>query len=438
MSRLSIVTALTSFDKPTPSDLKRRLSSDLTLLCRSYSHSRAYPTEHLESVSKTLGEMQTTQASVEALRLQYIQNFAAGRHFEAALKIEAALKLNPDNVDVALKFQQILVTLFTSFHELAVKDPTSPSLSLLFSFLHERGYLGIEGYLFAANHFLRTSQINRAKEMLPLLRQLIPNLASLQELETINDSMDGLADIDSDTTVTVTFSAQPHEMAAAVEHATNLETLLSHDQYPLILTETEKVAERGEVNTFTVHALYMRAISLSCTGRYLEALSLIVKLREYAPYRIEYINSQHIICRQLNDRLQDLLSRVTASTDDIVRALEKAIENETPGGDEISRDIEITAEKILAYGTMSQGNYFSYALRLAHIGQVEKALRFLQPQLELMPNDPDVLITIFRLPANAAFTPIRKLARESLKTCRRLRPFDFRYWSQTLAEISED
>ncbi len=413
MNTLSLAQSLVNFEKRSPLELQRHLEADLTLLSRSFGHLREYPPARIESVSRTLGQMQTESASVEALRLQYIQLTESGNFVEAALKIESALRLSPDNIDVALKFQSILVKLWGSFHELAVKEPTNPSLAFIFTFLHDRGYLGIEGYLFAANHFFRTAQLERARRIVAVLRKLMPNLNLLSELETINDHTEQrpAARAPSDQSVEIL----PGEVANAVAAATNLEMLLHDNQYQMILTETQKTADHGVIDKLTAHAFYMRAISLSSLGRLDESLNLIVQLRQFSPYRIEYLNSQNIICRQLNDRLCDRLPDPQAKFEDILHM----------------------SKSIRKHGSLNQGASLLLAEWFTAKDEYKLALDILDPQFELMPNDPDVLNAIMKLPEYPAFRDLKVGAKMHLKTCRRLRPFDFRYWSDMLAHVME-
>ena len=413
MSRTNLELALANFDRKSNREIRQSLECDLTLLSRSLSHSQPYISSHIESISVNLYELKNDSASAEALRLQSLQLAESGQIFEATLKIESALMLQPDAVDIAAKFQNSLASLWTSFHELAVKDPTNLSLSNIFIYLHERGYLGIEGYVFAAHHFMCTSQAATAKPILTILRKLMPQLTWLHELESAGDRDGSGLSIAQTSAMKKDF--HPSDVAKAVAEAIQLESLLHDNQYQLILTETQKVADENLLNKLTAHPLYLRAIALSTTGQLNGAADLIAKLRNFNRCRVEYITSEHVICRQLNDLLIEQLLQPEITID----------------------AIDETVATIKRHGLFNLGTTIVLADWYANHRFENSALKILEPYFELMPNDPDVLNAILKLDDHPVLRSLKLAAVKHLGSCRRLRPFDFRYWADGLANIAE-
>ncbi|MBK7892126.1 MAG: hypothetical protein IPJ84_15185 [Bdellovibrionales bacterium] len=277
--------------------------------------------------------------------------------------------------------------------------------------MRERGEIGLEGYLFVANHFFQTMQIDRARQILPALRTLVPNLLFLQELETIDDKTERetseRARPDSGETL------NPCDVVAAVSLIGKLSHQLSLSEFQEIIDATNEIAERDSIDSLSTRALYLRAISLSSMARLDEALSLIIKLRAHNPYRIEYLNSQLIICRQMASQLAGLLESDSAS----------------------SEQVTALALKIKTHGALNQETHLRLAQWHAkHDAGVQAATTF-ECFLELMPNDPDVLELILETPPVPALQAVLKKALGHLRRCRNSRPFDFRYWSGHLAKI---
>ncbi|MBN8542366.1 MAG: hypothetical protein J0L82_18390 [Deltaproteobacteria bacterium] len=413
MSRVELETALLSFDMVSSKDLQRKVATDLTLLCRSLNHTNLHSSRHIESISKTLSQLSGASASVESQLLQAVQYEESGKAFEATLAIESALRMNPADVEVAHRFKQSLTMLWTALHETAVNDPKAPSISSLYDFLRERGEIGLEGYLFAANHFFQTLQIDRAKQILPALRRLMPNLQFLQELDTIDDRS-ARESTEPDLTEKIEI-VDSRDVAKAVELISVLDAHWAVSQYQEIIDATAAVAQRNSVDTLTNRILYLRTIALSSIGRLDEALSLILKLRLSNPYRVEYLNSQLVICRQLSNYLDDLLMTESSKIDEVTELF----------------------EKIKTHGTLNQATYLRLAQWYVNRNSANEATWIFESFLELMPNDPDVLDAILATSESSTLFTVRTVSLENLQRCRRARPFDFRYWSGHLAKILE-
>ncbi len=411
MSRIELDKALANFEQTSSRELARKVATDLTLLCRHHNQTDSHSARHVEALAKTLSQLPQGLASIECHLLRALQFQESGNPFEAVLAIEFALKMNPADAEIAHRFKRSLQLLWVSLYETAVNDPKAPSISSLYDFLRERGEVGLEGYLFVANHFFQTMQLDRVKQILPALRSLVPNLQFMQELETIDDKFE--TEPKETSTSDLNLPVNPYDVAIAVNQINKLVNHLGLSEYQAIIDATDEVALCDSVNTLSNRLLYLRAISLSSMARLDEALSLIIKLRASNPYRLEYLNSQLIICRQMGDHLDGLLKSSSAKTEEVTAL----------------------SLKIQTHGTMCQETHLRLAQWYAKHDAAERTSATFESFLELMPNDPDVLELILETPKSPALDAVLTKALGHLRRCRATRPFDFRYWSGHLGLI---
>ena len=413
MTRRNFVSAVVSFEQVSKIDHRRRASTDVALIARGLLHSPNLQRTHVESLARSLQHMQTEIATTEALRLQASRHHECGDYFEAALTLEDALQKTPGNIDIAARFHSSIGTLWNSLHELILKNPKAPSITSIFEYLQERGYVGLEGYILIAHHFFQTNQTDRARLILTNVRQLTPNHQMLTELQTLDDCVD--IDPEENVAQTEATAFDPRVVARLVTELQELYSLTNREQYKEILTKTESLTKNIEITQANESQLACRAIALDCIGRHIDSLRLLLRLREFNPYRVDYFKSQFIACRNIAIQIEIMLCDPDTKIEDV---------NELVG-------------LVKRYGIFGLDHLILLAgWYLAH-NEVDRSLAIVTPLFNLMPNDNDVQSGILSLPDHPVVIELKLKVLQQVRQCRAKRPFDFRYWSARLAEVRE-
>ncbi len=404
-----------AFDQESSSELQESIIAEIFIMNQNFAFTAAHSPQHLARLANSLAKVKTESAQSDGLRLEALCQTETGKHHSATLTLEAALARDPENVDLAMNFEKSLSGLWRAFHQLATKEPGAPELSAMFEALHDRGVPGIETYVLAANHYLLIGQLGKAAKISSQLKRLMPNYRFLPAIQRKSDSCYAEpANLPNCATNTEKEISDNAAVAAAVAITRRLESEMREQNFPAVLEITNDFAKQGAIDKLNIRILYTRVIALDAVGELETALELVSKLLDHSPLQFEYLNSLYVICARLDDKVGTLLSEKTCQAEEV--------------------------EKLVRLIQSHSGLTQSVLLKLASFYIVnfryEEGIEIFDSILQLMPNDPDVFESILSIGDTSA-PSIQRLQEHclaQLSRCRKERPYDFRYWSRSLAE----